>query len=204
MIFSPTEIESKNMYKLLTGAVVPRPIAWVSTKSDQGILNIAPFSFFTVASSNPATLCFSVGPGAGGEKDTLANIRDTEEFVINIVSTDLANAMHKSAEAFPPDIDEFKEAGLTPVKSEAIDVPRVEEAPINIECSLDRIIPVGDNHLVLGKVVHFHIKDECYLGDFKVNLEKVKPLGRLAGNYTIIEKQFSLPHLDVNGLFTKK
>ncbi|HZG73528.1 MAG TPA: flavin reductase family protein [Chondromyces sp.] len=197
MKFNPEELSPKNMYKLLTGSVVPRPIAWVSTISEDGILNLAPFSFFTVASRQPPTLCISIGPGVeereGTVKDTLVNIRSTNEFVINVVSTDLGNQMQKSAENVQSEIDEFEIAGLTPIDSDLIRPKRVKEAPIQMECMLERVIQVGTDHLVLGRVVNYHIKDEFYLGNYKVNLEKLRPLGRLAGNYSECMEFFHLP-----------
>ncbi len=117
MIIDPSNLEVQEGYKLLIGSVVPRPIAWTSTVSREGTYNLAPFSFFTVASRNPPMLCISVGPrqGDGGPtKDTLENIEDTEEFVINIVSLALSNKMHESSKNHPPEADEFEKAGLTP------------------------------------------------------------------------------------------
>lgn len=190
-------LETKNAYKLLTGSVVPRPIAWVSTIDKEGVLNLAPFSFFTVASRNPPMLCLSIGPGVeerkGTLKDTLVNIQTLKEFVINVVPAQLGNAMHRSSENLSSEIDEFEVNGLTPVESTVVRPPRVGESPISIELELDRIIKLGEDHLVLGNVVYYHIKDEYYLGNYKVNLEKLNPLGRLAGNYSEIRDLFKLP-----------
>lgn len=208
MIIDPSTITTHEMYKLLTGSIVPRPIAWISTISNEGVLNLAPFSFFTVASRNPPTLCFSIGPGIGERigtvKDTLTNIRMQKEFVVNIVNAPNANAMHKSAENLDPEVDEFNEAGLTPIDSEVIRVPRVKEAPINMECQLEQIIQIGTDHLVLGRVVRYHISDEIYMGNYKVNLEKLQPLGRLAGNYSLIETLLELPYPNLESLLSKK
>lgn len=190
-------LETKNAYKLLTGSVVPRPIAWVSTIDEEGIFNLAPFSFFTVASRQPPMLCISIGPGVekreGTLKDTLVNIQNAKEFVINIVPSRLGNAMQKSSENVEREVDEFALAGLTPIESKVVRPPRVGESPISIELELNRIIPLGNDHLVIGNVVHYHIKDEYYLGNYKVNLEKLDPLGRLAGNYSEIRDLFTLP-----------
>ncbi len=137
MIIDPAELDTTSVYKLLSGAVVPRPIAWVSTRSRDGILNLAPYSFFTVVSRQPPMLAISIGPRTGGEdyaKDTLTNIRDTEEFVINMVSVELANAMHESSINYPPEVDEFVRAGVTPVACEVITAPRVAESRISMEC----------------------------------------------------------------------
>jgi flavin reductase (DIM6/NTAB) family NADH-FMN oxidoreductase RutF len=195
--FSPSELEVKQVYKLLSGSVVPRPIAWVSTISEKGELNLAPFSFFTVASRNPPMLCISVGPGVGEregtEKDTLVNIRSQKEFVINVVPSSLGNHMQKSAENLPSSINEFEEAGLTPIDSRMVHPKRVKEAPIHMECQLEQIIKLGSDHLIIGRMVKYHIDEEYYLGNHKINLEKLQPLGRLAGNYSENKEFFHLP-----------
>lgn len=180
----------------MTGAVVPRPIAWVSTISAEKILNLAPFSFFTVASKSPPMLCISIGPGIGERigtvKDTLENIIDTEEFVINIVSRDLANQMHQSSGNYTEETNEFEIVGVTPMDSQLISAPRVKEAPINMECKLEKIIQLGSDHLVIGQLVLYHIQNEFYLEKYKVNHELLQPVARLAGNYSWIEKTFKM------------
>lgn len=197
MIFDPAELSVKDMYKLLIGSVVPRPIAWVSTISKDGIPNLAPYSFFNVVSRNPPMLAFSVGEGTGERKgmvkDTLQNIRDQKEFVINIMTSSMGNEMAKSAETLPPDIDEFDYADLPSAESEVVAVPRIAEAPVSMECKLHTILQLGDDHLVIGQLVRFHVDDELYENG-RINLEKLAPLGRLAGNYAPVETVFSLPN----------
>lgn len=197
MKFNPAELETKAVYKLLSGSVVPRPIAWVSTITDKGELNLSPFSFFTVASRQPPMLCISIGPGVGERegtiKDTLTNIRTQKEFVINIVPADLGNEMQKSAENVPSHVDEFQYANLTPVDSDFIKPKRVKEAPIQMECKLNQIIELGTDYLIIGEMVLYHIKEDYYLENYKVNLEKLRPLGRLAGNYSECTDFFTLP-----------
>ncbi|MBD7965882.1 flavin reductase family protein [Fictibacillus norfolkensis] len=197
MQFDPKELNEKDVYKLLIGSVVPRPIAWVSTISTDGIVNLAPFSFFNVASRNPPMLCISIGPGVGEregtEKDTLVNIRNQKEFVINVVPSYLGNEMQKTSENLPSDVDEFNAAGLTTMDSTIVKPKRVKEAPIQMECQVDQIIKLGSDHLVIGRMVRYHINDDYYLGNYKVDLEKLQPLGRLAGNYSESRKFFSLP-----------
>lgn len=197
MIIDPAQQTSKENYKLLIGSVLPRPIAWVSSVSAGGELNLAPFSFFTVASRNPPMLIFSIGEGvearAGTVKDTLTNIRERGEFAVNIVSAPLANKMAKTGEHVAPDVDEFAYAGLTPASSDVVSVPRVKEAPISMECELVQVIPLGDDHLVIGKVLRFHVQDELY-DKGRINTEKLAPIGRLAGNYSPVESMFSLPN----------
>jgi flavin reductase (DIM6/NTAB) family NADH-FMN oxidoreductase RutF len=195
--FDPKELTEKDVYKLLIGSVVPRPIAWVSTISTEGVVNLAPFSFFNVASRNPPMLCISIGPGVGEregtEKDTLVNIRNQKEFVINVVPSSLGNEMQKTSENLPSDVDEFKAAGLTTLDSTVVKPKRVKEAPIQMECQLEQVIQLGSDHLVIGRMVRYHINDDYYLGNYKVDLEKLQPLGRLAGNYSESTEFFSLP-----------
>ncbi|MGX7595177.1 flavin reductase family protein [Planococcus plakortidis] len=197
MIIDPVQQTAKENYKLLIGSVLPRPIAWVSSVSSSGELNLAPFSFFTVASRNPPMLAFSIGEGvearAGTVKDTLANIRERGEFVVNIVSAPLANEMAKTGEHLAPEIDEFVYAGLTPVSSEVVSVPRVKESPVSMECELVQAIPLGDDHLIIGKVLRYHIQDELY-DKGRIDTKKLAPIGRLAGNYSPVETMFSLPN----------
>lgn len=198
MIIDPDTLDSQSCYKLLIGSVVPRPIAWTSTVSRDGVRNLAPFSFFTVASREPPMLCISIGPRVESDldtKDTLQNIEETEEFVINIVSLPLSNTMHESSKSHPPEADEFEKAGLTPAPCEVVEPPRVEEAGVSMECVLDRIIPLGSDHLVIGRMVRFHVRDELYQ-DGRIDVNGLQPLGRLAGNYTKVETIFDLPSED--------
>lgn len=195
MIIDPSELDTQSVYKLLTGAVVPRPIAWVSTRSREGILNLAPFSFFTVASREPPMLAISIGPRTGGEgyaKDTLTNLRESQQFVINIVSVSLANAMHESSINHPPEVDEFVRAGVTAASCEIIDTARVEEAQISMECSVEHMLKLGSDFLVIGRMLRYHVRDELLSGG-RIDIRALDPLGRMAGNYTRIESLFDLP-----------
>jgi flavin reductase (DIM6/NTAB) family NADH-FMN oxidoreductase RutF len=198
VILDPAELDPQSRYKLLIGAVVPRPIAWTSTVDRDGVRNLAPFSFFTVASRNPPMLCISVGPRVQrppDTKDTLSNIEETGEFVINIVSLPLSNTMYESSKNHPPEADEFEKAGLTPAPCEVVGAPRVKEAGVSMECVLDRVLELGTDHLVIGRMVRFHVRDELYENG-RINVEKLQPLGRLAGNYTKVETIFDLPSED--------
>ncbi len=194
MVIDPDTLDPQACYKLLIGSVVPRPIAWTSTVSRDGVRNLAPFSFFTVASRQPPMLCISVGPRPERDldKDTLSNIEQTGEFVINIVSLSLSNTMFESSKNHPPEADEFEKAGLTPAPCEVVGAPRVEEAGVSMECLLDRILPLGTDSLVIGKLVRFHIRDELYENG-RIDVSGLDPLGRLAGNYTKVETIFDLP-----------
>ena len=197
LIIDPSKLDEQSAYKLLIGAVVPRPIAWTATISREGVRNLAPFSFFTVASRNPSTLCISVGPRDSDDasKDTLENIEQTEEFVINIVSLSLSNTMHESSKSHPPEADEFEKAGLTAATCEVVKAPRVGEAGVSMECLLDRVLPLGSDHLVIGRMVRFHVRDELYHNG-RIDVAGLDPLGRLAGNYTKVETIFELPSED--------
>ncbi|MFQ6604933.1 MAG: flavin reductase family protein [Fidelibacterota bacterium] len=188
MILDPIELTHKDNYKLMIGSIVPRPIAFVSTVSRAGISNLAPFSFFNGVCSNPPTVAFAPvrRSSDGKQKDTLVNIRETGEFVINIPGEDILTELVETAREFPPEINEFEAAGLTPIPSLKIGAPRVDEAKISMECTLQQIIEIGDGSagsgfLVLGTIVTYHIADEIY-DQGRILLEKLRPVGRLAGN----------------------
>ncbi len=199
MIIDPDTLDPQSCYKLLIGSVVPRPIAWTSTVIREGVRNLAPFSFFTVASRQPPMLCISVGPRSDEDldKDTLSNLEETGEFVVNIVSLSLSNTMFESSKNHPPEADEFEKAGLTPAPCELVGAPRVEEAGVSMECLLDRVLPLGTDHLVIGRMVRFHVQDELYGDNGRIDVAGLDPLGRLAGDYTKVETIFELPADDL-------
>lgn len=185
MTINPADEAVGNVYKLLIGAVVPRPIAFVSSLSADGIRNLAPFSFFTVASANPPVVCFTpMVRAAGSGKDTLRNIRETKEFVVNIVSEDFGQQMNVTSGEYPPEIDEFLVAGLTPLPSEVVRPDRVGEARVHLECKLVQIVdvslkPMGGS-LVLGEVVRIHVADEL-VSDYRIDPAKLRAIGRMGG-----------------------
>ena len=155
MKIDPKTFEGFN--RVITGVVVPRPIAFVSTISPEGVLNVAPYSFFNVVSYNPATVIFSSSRHAGDKrKDTLANIENTGEFVVNIVVDDIAEAMNMTAAEYPAEDSEFDIAGLSAAPSDLVKPPRVAESPVNLECKLNQIITLGEggheHGLVIGEV----------------------------------------------------
>lgn len=200
MIIDPAELDVTSVYKLLTGAVVPRPIAWVSTRSRDGVLNLAPYSFFNVASREPPMLMLSIGPRTGGEdypKDTLTNIRETEEFVVNMVSLTLANAMHATSINHAPEVDEFAYAGVTPADCVVVKTPRVAEARVSMECTLEHLLPLGSDHLVIGRMQRYHIED-ALISHGRIDQKALDPLCRMAGNFTKIETLFDLPRDDAD------
>ena len=141
MTIDPTRTDPVNVYKVMIGSIIPRPIAFVSTMSPEGILNLAPFSFFTGASANPPVVCFSPMHSAEGmRKDTIHNIERRGEFVVNIVSEEFVEKMNITGRGIPPEVDEFAAAGLTPLASDMIAVPRVKESHVGMECRLLQIV----------------------------------------------------------------
>jgi flavin reductase (DIM6/NTAB) family NADH-FMN oxidoreductase RutF len=184
--YDPAEHAAKDIYKLMIGAIVPRPIAFVSSEDDKGIRNLAPFSYFTACSTNPPVVCFcaAVRSGPESQKDTLRNIRATGEFVVNIVTEEIAEPMNATSAEVGPEVDEFELSGLTPQASERVRPPRVAESPIQMECRLRQVIEVsplpGGGNLVLGDVVLFHIR-EGLLGDGKIDPDKLLGIGRMGG-----------------------
>jgi flavin reductase (DIM6/NTAB) family NADH-FMN oxidoreductase RutF len=171
--------------RVLTGVIVPRPIAFVSSVSTDGIVNLAPFSFFNAMAYDPATIVLGISRSAGWkEKDTLANIEATGEFVVNVVVDDIAEAMNSTAAEFPTDVNEFEVGGLTAAPSELVRAPRVAESPVNMECRLNQVVAVGDgtkHAIVIGEIVLMHIRDDIINGH-RINHQRLKPVGRLAGN----------------------
>ncbi len=187
MEFKAADLAYLERYKLMTGAVAPRPIAWVGTVDAAGQYNLAPFSFFTAICPDPplVVFCSNIRRQNGQEKDTLRNVRETGEFVINIVTEPLVEAMNISCTELPPEVDEFELAGLVPVPGVLVKAPRVGESPISLECKLHDIITIGDQRgqgsMVIGEIVYFHISDEVYVPDFKIDHARVRPVGRMAG-----------------------
>lgn len=176
------------MYKIMIGSILPRPIGWISSVDSRGNANLAPFSFFNAVCSDPPTVLFcpSIRGTDGAHKDTLNNVRTTGEFVVNIVTEGLATAMNMTSTEFPSEIDEIKAAGLTPIPSAVVKPPRVGESPIHYECRVVEILDIGDapggGSIVVGRVVHLHVSDEVLLGEDKIDLAQLKPVGRLAGS----------------------
>lgn len=186
MEINPGNLKWKDAYKLLVGSILPRPIAFVTTLDEMGIVNAAPFSFFTAICADPLLICFSpMRRGTDGKKkDTLANIEATGEFVINIVSEDWVEKMNICASEFPAEIDELDTSGLQKESSQFVKPPRVKESKVHLECSLFQIHHFGEHpgagSLVIGKVEHVHVGEELYENG-RINTDKLKPVGRMAG-----------------------
>lgn len=198
MQFDPQNLDQKAIYKLLTGIVIPRPIGWISTVSEEGIYNLAPFSYFNAIGDDPPHVMFSTMRGNDTNKDTLNNVLSTKQFVVNMVTEELVEQMNMTAQPIPANESEFHLTGLTPIASTVINAPRVKESPIAMECELVHHYELEDHKyggatILIGKVVQFHINDEMLLPDFKINLETYKPVARLAGsNYSKLGEIFSV------------
>ncbi len=180
-----TDLDRRASHELLMSAIVPRPIAFVSTIDKDNIFNLAPFSCFAPVGLKPARVCLSIDWRKDGKKkDTLNNIESTKDFVINVVDEALAEAMNQSSAEYPSDVDEFKEVGLTPLKSDLVKSPRVAESPVNMECTLLQVTEFGTfptgGHMVIGEVVLVHVRDDLWNGE-SVDMERVKAIGRLGG-----------------------
>lgn len=182
MVIDPNTFE--RFSAVLTGVIVPRPIAFVSTISADGEVNLAPYSFFNAVSYS--TVVFSSSRNVGNKsKDTLRNIGETGEFVVNIVVDSIAEAMNATAAEFPEGVDEFEIAGLTHAPSQMVKPPRVAESPVNIECKLDQIVQIGsgehEHGLVIGTIQLMHVRDDIIDGH-RIDQAKLMATGRMAGN----------------------
>jgi flavin reductase (DIM6/NTAB) family NADH-FMN oxidoreductase RutF len=193
MDIRPSELAHNDFYRLLIGAVAPRPIAWVSTVSATGQLNLAPFSFFNAICAKPPLLAFApgtrlrtVGETTRGEtKDTLRNVRETGEFVVNVVTFDVAEAMNLSSGEYDSTVNEFELAKVTPRASQKVKPPRVEESAVSFECKVYQILdfssPPHGGSLVIGEIVSIHI-DEKHLKDGRLDPNSLDLIGRMGGN----------------------
>lgn len=202
MQINPNELPMRDVYKLLTGSIVPRPIAWVSSVNSDGQPNLAPFSFFTAVCSDPPTVLFCPGIRStdGSQKDTFNNVQATGEYIINIVNEDTAEAMNITATELPAHVNEFERAGLTPEAGVKVNVPRVKESPISFECQLQQVVTINDGvgggHIVIGTVVWMHYADGIWQENNYINTAALQPVGRLAGpNYSRTRDLFSLHRL---------
>lgn len=192
--FTNTEREN---YKLMIGSIIPRPIAFVTTLSKEGVLNGAPFSYFNIVSSNPPMVSLAIQRSGGMQKDTARNIMDSKEFVIHIVDEQNVEKINETAASLPPEQSEVEQAKLTPVQSVKVAVPGVKEAKIRMECSLEHSLELGGSDtpgcdLIIGRVVQFHIQDEIYENG-RINPAGLAAVSRLAGqDYARIGEIFSI------------
>jgi flavin reductase (DIM6/NTAB) family NADH-FMN oxidoreductase RutF len=196
----PDTLSPRDAYRLLISCVVPRPIGWTSTLSLEGIPNLAPYSFFNGVGGNPPMLMIACGPRrlATGEiipKDTLHNIQQTGEFVVNLVDASLAQAMNLTSGEYPYGVDEFSLAGLEMAPSLKVRPPRVAASPVALECVSTQIVPVEGTRytLVIGRVVAFHIREGLLRENGLVDAALLNPVARLGGDeYALLGEIFSL------------
>jgi flavin reductase (DIM6/NTAB) family NADH-FMN oxidoreductase RutF len=194
----PQSQSVRDNYKLLIGSILPRPIAFVTTLSKEGVLNAAPFSYFNIVTANPPMVSISVGRVQGNPKDTSRNAMEAGEFVVHISDESYINEINQTAASLPPDESEVSLTGLTPIQSERIKVPGVAEANIRMECVLERAIQLGGTDampacdLLIGRVVQFHITEALY-DQGHIDAQELKPISRLAGNdYAKLGEIFTL------------
>ena len=198
MRISVQDTDSGTIYKLLTGLVIPRPIGWISTVDENGINNLAPFSFFNAVGEDPPHVMFSTVRTGDKNKDTLNNVLANKQFVVNLVTEELVEQMNATSEMVESSVDEFELANLTPIASKLIKPKRVKEAKAHFECEMVHHYFLEDHKnggacIIIGKVLMMHISDEILMQNYRINLDKYKPVARLAGsNYSKLGEMFSI------------
>ncbi len=175
-------MDTATAYRLLVGAVVPRPIAWITTKSRDGIVNVAPFSSYNYVAHSPPMLAINIATKNGELKDTARNIVETGEFVVNVATVDNMESMHGTSADYPPEASESTELGIELLQSDFVKPPRVAMSPIQMECKLERAVKLGRglNTLYIGEIIAFHLSDHIYDGRY-VDSVKLRPVSRLGG-----------------------
>ena len=198
MQFDIQNTDSSILYKLLTGTIIPRPIGWISTIDENGINNLAPFSYFNMVSSDPPCLMFSTRRDDNKNKDTLNNVLQNNQFVVNLVTIDLVEQMNTTSAAVPATVDEFELANITPIDSVFVKPKRVKESLVHFECEkihhyfMDNETG-GGACIIIGKIITMHIDDSILMENHKIDLEKYKPVARLAGsNYSKLGELFQI------------
>ena len=185
--FDPAKMAGIQIYKILSGCIVPRPIGWISTVSSEGTFNAAPFSFFNGLSHLPPIVCFSASVHYNvnnRRKDTVTNVIDTKEFVFNVVSEEMVVEQGICSDSFPAEVDEFAEAKLTPAPSKIIKSPRIAESPVNFECVVLSVQPLPESvyTLVIGRVVYMHVRKDILGDDGRIDFRALAAVGRIAGD----------------------
>lgn len=194
--FDPYQQTDRENYKLLIGSIIPRPIAFVTSKSEQGIVNAAPFSYFNIVSSNPPMLSVSVQRQGGKKKDTARNILSGKEFVVHIVDEENVFEINETSASLPPDQSEIDVTKLTLVDSEEVDVPAVVQSKVRFECVLHQAVDLPGADLLIGRIVRIHV-DEAIYKEGRINADLLNPVSRLAGtNYAKLGEVFSLKRPD--------
>jgi flavin reductase (DIM6/NTAB) family NADH-FMN oxidoreductase RutF len=205
MNLRPTDLPHSEFYRLLISTVAPRPIGWVSTISAAGQPNLAPFSFFNAVCGKPPILVFATGirtlrpegaPAVGEIKDTLRNLRETNEFVVNVVTYELADCMNLTSGEYVSSVNEFELAGLTPRAATVVQPPMVAESPVNFECKLRQIVEFssepGGGSLVIGEIVFLHV-DEALIKDGRLDANALDLVGRMGGTqYSRTTERFDM------------
>lgn len=178
----PTDLQTSEAYRLMTGVVVPRPIAWVTTLNEQGGVNLAPFSCYTFVSHRPILVGISIGHRPSGRKDTARNILREEEFVLNVAHESEAALVHRSSEPLSAEVSETERLGLETASSELLRTPRLASAPVALECTFDQVIAFGEapSEFFVGRVDLVHVREDLYR-DGKIETEELRPLARIAG-----------------------
>ena len=193
MIFDPNALPTVRFAHLMNSVIVPRPIAFITTVSPSGQVNAAPFSWFCGLATRPPLLGVSISLRDGQPKDTLRNIREAREFVVNVVTEAMAEQIVRASGDWPADVDELALVGLTAVASDLVRPPRVAESPANLECQLDREIALGESRFVVGEILRAHVRDE-FLVEGRVDVARLRPLGRLGGEqYAELGELLRLP-----------
>lgn len=192
----PNSFSKKKNYGLLTATIAPRPIAFVTSMSKEGVLNAAPFSYFNVISAEPPLISISIGRREEIAKDTARNILTLEEFVVHVTDESNVESVNQTAESLGPDESEVEKVGLTPVESEKIEVPGLKEAAVRFECKLEKHLVFSEGEtstdFIIGRIVHYHFSDSIYK-DGRIDTSALKPVGRLGGtDYTKLGEIFSL------------
>lgn len=193
-----TALNARDAYRWMISTILPRPIAWVSTLSADGVTNLAPFSFFQGVCANPPTLMFVPANNRQGQpKDTIRNIAAVPEFVVNLVSRELGQQMNNTAALLPYGESEFAKFGIAATPSEKVRPPRVAAAPVAYECVLDRIVPIGAGpqaaNVVFGRILALHLRDELLGGDGLPDARKLDLIGRMGGdNYVTTRDLFTM------------
>ncbi|MFD2890644.1 flavin reductase family protein [Flavobacterium chuncheonense] len=198
MEFNTHNTDSATLYKLLTGVVIPRPIGWIATVDENGTNNLAPFSFFNVVSEDPPQVMFSTVRTGDKNKDTLNNVLNNKQFVVNLVTEEIVEKMNATSQSVAPEIDEFELAGLTPLDALYIQPKRVKESPVHFECEMVHHY-FTENHknggacIIIGRVLTMHIDDNILSENNRINLDTYKPVARLAGsNYSKLGEIFAI------------
>ncbi|OQS03157.1 hypothetical protein THRCLA_04536 [Thraustotheca clavata] len=193
--FDPIKTGPRQLYCLLTGAVVPRPIAWVSTMNHQGITNLAPFSFFNVVSVTPPILSITqVFPKPGTDKDTLVSLKETKECVVNFVTSDLAETMNATCKDYPYGVSEIDQLGIPTIESLCVKVPGVAASPIRMECKLRDVLEIGNGKTILLDVMHFAVNDQVLLEDHSIDSAAAVALSRMGrDDYATTHSRFEMP-----------